>query len=358
MFVPNGCPNSLHKTLSADPFLIPSYQILSSWEVMLFNLYFSQSLYSSRWLQLLVLPFLPSCWIWSLLWCLAAWSCFSILPTYSLLPENTALSSPYVRVRVLSVHLGSNTARSWCIPSGDGKKHPDCVWVEVEDSHIVPSLLLMFLSDLRENLNSDWRHLLVCGCSQNNLPASNLWFWHWLPWFQADEFLSSLGGGQCQAEVPKFGYLWSNKIALACSHSLSISHSLSHQKSLIVLRLLVLSNLTDLLKRSGKAQSPRWCRVSALIPGLVDNIQASWKCIMGAVLWAIVIMSSIHLSQLVGAETILLGPNRKSRQIKRSFLLTLQGYSVLRGMVLNNLKLFLRFLQYLNAWSYSTTSTI
>lgn len=88
MFVPNGCPNSLHKTLSADPFLIPSYQILSSWEVMLFNLYFSQSLYSSRWLQLLVLPFLPSCWILSLLWCLAAWSCFSILPTCLLLPEN------------------------------------------------------------------------------------------------------------------------------------------------------------------------------------------------------------------------------------------------------------------------------
>lgn len=153
MFVPNGCPNSLHKTLSADPFLIPSYQILSIWEFVFFNLYFFVSV------QLQVAP--TSCssfppFLLDIDLCYGAWQRGTASQSYQHIHSSLktpALSSPYVRVRVLSVHLGFNTARSWCIPSGDGKKHPDCVWVE--DSHVVPSLLLMFLSDLRGNLNSE-----------------------------------------------------------------------------------------------------------------------------------------------------------------------------------------------------------
>lgn len=73
-----------------------------------------------------------------------------------------------------------------------------------------------------------------------------------------------LKGDWLQMEVPKFGYLWSNEIALACSHNFSICPH-SHQESLIVLSLLVLLNVTGFLKWDGKGQSHRGYKASALI---------------------------------------------------------------------------------------------
>jgi len=53
---------------------------------------------------------------------------------------------------------------------------------------------------------------------------------------------------------------------------------------------------------------------------------------MGPTLRATVITISFYLSQLVRTGTILLRSDWKSRKVKRSFLLALQGYRGLKGI--------------------------
>lgn len=158
---------------------------LSGWEVMFFNCTSSVNLcLAPGGSNLFLLSLLPG-GCGPLSGCLAGYSCCSFLPAHSLLSLKAPTSSfPHVRVRALSVHSCSSTARGWYIPSGEGKKHPEWAGLRIFTScHHCSSCFSLFSEGI-------W--LVTEGISRyvGNLPGCSLWFWHRFPWFQANNYLS------------------------------------------------------------------------------------------------------------------------------------------------------------------------